>query len=370
MELLTVAVPPCDGAVRDYIVGLLGKVPSEDYRSAGLNAALRLGCEIPLDALPMMLIYSFGMYAVDDIAGYIDSRQSSSDQLLAMLPRFATADPEKSDLPKKAMAVIAVSERAPCVPALKGQLGAADPDLRAMAVAALLAHCDATVVSDIEAATKSTPEVVAILAMHGRISAAQVRSRLADDNLEMEDASFLLVALGAVGSGQDMDVIRDFVARRPDVEEGVRIAAVLALHQLRAPASYASPFLNGIFESTKLALDWVVDVDPARAVRLMREAMERHTGQSFVKFARRLPLEPDDIKFLEAAGASGEDAAAGMLAQVEPAEKVAELLSSTNRRVRSETAAWAPSNPKVSEEALKNSTSPLASFCRESHFAL
>jgi hypothetical protein len=50
-----------------------------------------------------MLIYSFGLFAVDDVAGYIDSRQSSSDQLLAMLPKFATADPERSDLPKKAM---------------------------------------------------------------------------------------------------------------------------------------------------------------------------------------------------------------------------------------------------------------------------
>jgi hypothetical protein len=156
-----------------------------------------------------------------------------------------------------------------------------------------------------------------------------------------------------------MEVIRNFVARRPDAEEGVRIAAVLALHQLHAPASYASPFLNGIFESTKLALDWIVDVDPARAVRLMREAMERHTGESFVKFARRLPLEPADIKFLEGAVASGEDAAAGILAQVQPAEKVVELLSSTNRRVRSETAAWAPANPKMSEEAIANSRSPL-----------
>src|SRR5262245_37324623 len=166
MELLTVAAPPCNEAVRDYIVGLLGKVPSEDYRSAGLNAALRLGCEIPPDALSVMLIYSFGLFAVDDIAGYINSRQSSGDQLLAMLPSFATADPEKSDLPKKAMAVLAISERAPCVPELKGQLDAADPDVRAMAVAALLAHCDASIVRDLEAATPSTPEVVAVLAMH------------------------------------------------------------------------------------------------------------------------------------------------------------------------------------------------------------
>ena len=29
MELLAVAVPPCNGTVRDYIVGLLGKVPSK-----------------------------------------------------------------------------------------------------------------------------------------------------------------------------------------------------------------------------------------------------------------------------------------------------------------------------------------------------
>jgi hypothetical protein len=146
------------------------------------------------------------------------------------------------------------------------------------------------------------------------------------------------------------------VASRPDGEEGVRVAAVLALHQLHAAASYASPFLYGIFESTKLALDWIVDVDPERAVRLMREAKQR---QSFVKFARRLALEPDEIKFLEAAVTRGEDAAAGILAQILPAERVVQLLSNKNRRVRSETAAWAPANPEMSEEALEKSASPL-----------
>jgi hypothetical protein len=215
------------------------------------------------------------------------------------------------------------------------------------------------VVGDVATGAKAAPKVVAVLAMHGRISAAQVRARLAEDDLLVEDASFLLVALGAVGSERDMDAIRDFVARRPDGEEGVRIAAVLALHQLHAPASYASQFLNGIFESTKLALDWIVDVDPAGAVRLMREAMQGRTGHSFVKFARRLPLEPDDIEFLETAVARGDDAAAGILAQIQPAEKVVRLLSNRNRRVRSETAAWAPANPKMSEKAIEESASPL-----------
>lgn len=361
MELLTVSAPPCTGVVRDYIVGLLGKVPSEDYRSAGLNAALRLGCEIPLDALPMMLIYSFGLFAVEDVAGYIDSRQSPSDALLAMLPRFATADPERSDLPKKAMAVIALSTRAQCVPGLKQQLAAADPDVRAMAVAALLAHCDESVVHGIETATPLTPEVILILAMHGRISAEAVRSRLSQDNLEVYDAAFLLVALGAVGSADDTEVIRSFVARRPDAEEGVRIGAVLALHQLRVPASSAKPFLGGIFESAKLAMEWVVDVDPAEAVRLMREAVQRHAGEAFVKFARRLPLQSEDVALLERASKAGDAAAAGILAQTQPARKVLELVLSPDRRVRSAAATWASANPELSAEMLEGSRAPFPS---------
>lgn len=210
------------------------------------------------------------------------------------------------------IAVIDEVERAPCVPALKGQFGAADPDVRAMAVAATLAHCDASVVGDIEAATASSAEVVAILAMHGQISAAEVRSRLAEKDLQVEDASYLLVALGAVGSGEDIEAIRTFVAQRQDTEEGVRIAAVLALHRLHAPSSFAAPFLNGIFESSKLALEWVVDVDPVGSVRLMREAVGRHNGETYVKFARRLPLASGDIEFLVSAVTSGDAAAAGI----------------------------------------------------------
>jgi hypothetical protein len=255
--------------------------------------------------------------------------------------------------------VLAISKRAPCVPELKGQLGAVDPDVRAMAVAALLAHCDTSIVRDFEAAVPSTPEVVAVLAMHGRISPAEIRSRLAADNLDVEDASYLLVALGAVGSGEDIERIRNFVARRPDAEEGVRIAAVLALHRLRAPASLAEPFLNGIFESSKLALEWIVDVEPATAVRLMRDAVDRRNGAAFVKFARRLPLEARDIKFLENAAGNGNAAAAGILAQVQPAEKVVKLLSSPDRRVRSETATWAPANSQMSGEVLDSAQSPL-----------
>jgi hypothetical protein len=362
MELLSVATPPCNKAVGDYIVSLLGKVPSEDYRSAGLSAALRLRCDIPLDALPMMLIYSFGLFAAEDIAGYIDSRQSSSDQLMAMLPKFATADPEKSDLPKKALAVMALSTRAPCEPSLNGQFGASDPDTRAMAVAALLAHCDASVAREIKAAMPLTPEVVAILAMHRLISADDVRSRLAEKNLDVDDASFLLVALGAVGSDEDIARIQDFVAQRPDEEEGVRIAAVLALHRLRAPVSSAVRFLDTIFESTKFTLDWIVDVAPLDAVRLMREAFRNHKGEPFVRFARRLPLSPADIEFLQNA-LKTEDAAmvAGILAQVQPAEKVVELLSSPDRRIRSAAATWASANPQISEEILQTCRTPFPS---------
>ncbi len=268
MELLSVAAPPCKKAVGDYIVSLLGKVPSEDYRSAGLSAALRLRCEIPLDALPMMLIYSFGLFAAEDIAGYVDSRQSSSDQLLAMLPKFAIADPEKSDLPKKALAVMALSARAPCEPSLKGQFGASDPDIRAMAVAALLAHCDASVAREIKAAIPLTPETVAILAMHRLISADDVRSRLAERNLDVDDASFLLVALGAVGSDEDIARIQNFVAQRPDEEEGVRIAAVLALHRPLCSITLPSPlgFLSSMWLcSTDRMLHLIAFHDSGRA---------------------------------------------------------------------------------------------------------
>jgi hypothetical protein len=33
------------------------------------------------------------------------------------------------------------------------------------------------------------------------------------------------------------------------------------------------------------------------AVRLMREAVERRSGEAFIKFAQRLPLTPGDIEF-------------------------------------------------------------------------
>lgn len=152
------------------------------------------------------------------------------------------------------------------------------------------------------------------------------------------------------------------MAQRPDAEEGVRIAAVLALHRLHAPASSATPFLGSIFESAKLALDWVVDVEPLRAVHLMREAVGNHKGEPFVKFARRLPLSPADIEFLEDA-LKTEDAAtaAGILAQVQPAKKVVELLLSLNRRVRSAAAAWAPANPQISEEIVESCRTPFPS---------
>ena len=101
-------------------------------------------------------------------------------------------------------------------------------------------------------------------------------------------------------------------------------------------------------------MDWIVDIDPAGAVRLMREAVDRHNGESFVKFARRLPLAPGDIELLESAVRSGDAAAAGILAQVQPAEKVVELLSSRGRRVRSVAALWAWANPQMSEETLEN----------------
>ena len=171
------------------------------------------------------------------------------------------------------MAVIPTSSRASCLPILKEQLCVADPDVRAMAVAALLAHCDPSIVSEIKSVTPLTPEVIAILAMHKQISAEEVRARLRDEYLEVFDASFLLVALGAVGSLEDVATIRDFLAR-PPIPRRSAIAAVLALHEVRAPVSSADSFRSSIFVFAKLALDWIVDIDLNEAVRLMREAMK------------------------------------------------------------------------------------------------
>ena len=168
----------------DYIVGLLGKVPSEDYRASALNAALRLGCAIPVDALAESLIYSFGLFETEDLAGYIDSNQPSGDELLAMLPAFAQADADKSDLPLKAMAVVAQTQRAPCIPRIDGkQLHVANPDVRAMAAMALLAHCNADVADEIRLSGPLTPELISILAAFDRVTADEVRTKIADENL-------------------------------------------------------------------------------------------------------------------------------------------------------------------------------------------
>jgi hypothetical protein len=61
------------------------RVPSEDYRASALNGALRLGCTVPVDALAETLIYSFGLFAAEDVAGYIESNQPSGDELLEAL---------------------------------------------------------------------------------------------------------------------------------------------------------------------------------------------------------------------------------------------------------------------------------------------
>jgi hypothetical protein len=362
MELMSVVPGPCEDAEHEYIVGLLGKVPSEDYRASALNGALRLGCTVPVDALAETLIYSFGLFAAEDVAGYIESNQPSGDELLAMLPAFAQADPDKSDLPLKAMAVIAMIPSAPCIPGLKKQLRVADPDVRAMAANALLAHCNADIVNDIRSSSPLSPELISILAAYGRISPDEVRTRIADENLETFDASYLLIALGAVGSRDDIATIKKFVERRPDTEEGVRIAAVLALHELKAPASEATPFLGGIFESSRFALDWVTDVDPKAALRLMRDAIGNGSGASFVKFGARLPLAAEDIAFLESQlDTASRGAAAGILAQVQPAEEVIKLLTNPNRQIRSEAADWAPTNSHVSESILDKLHTPLPS---------
>jgi HEAT repeat protein len=362
MELLSVVPGPCADAEREYIVGLLGKVPSEDYRASALNGALRLGCAIPVDALAETLIYSFGLFAVEDVAGYIESNQPSGDELLTMLPAFAQADPDKSDLPLKAMAVISMIPRAPCIPGLRKQLHAANPDVRAMAANALLAHCDADIVNEIRSSGPLAPELISVLAAYGHSSPDEVRTRLADENLETFDASYLLIALGAMGSRDDIATIKKFVERRPDTEEGVRIAAVLALHELKAPASEATPFLSGIFESSKFALDWVIDVEPKAAVRLRREAMGNGNGASYVRFGARLPLAPEDIAFLESQlDTVGRGAAAGILAQVQPPEGVIKLLSSPIREIRSEAADWAPVNSHVSETILDQLHTPVPS---------
>jgi hypothetical protein len=105
---------------------------------------------------------------------------------------------------------------------------------------------------------------------------------------------------------------------RPDAEEGVRIAAMLALHRLHAPASFAAPFLNGIFESSKLALEWIVDVDPAGSgpsdargrgtaqrgsVHQVRTASAPHSGRHRILKARSGAETPRRRFKLESDGA-------------------------------------------------------------------
>jgi hypothetical protein len=46
---------------------------------------------------------------------------------------------------------------------------------------------------------------------------------------------------------------------------------------------------------------------------------------------------------------------------VQSAEKVVELLSSPDRRIRSAAATWAPANPQISEEILKTCRTPFPS---------
>ncbi|TIL43282.1 caspase family protein [Mesorhizobium sp.] len=362
MELLSSLSPPCDDLKRSYVAGLLSKVPSEDYRSAAINAALRLGCHLSTDEMAMMLVSSFSLFGVEDVAGYIDTNHGAGegDALLTMLPTFALADSERSDLPRKALAVVARSRRADCMPELTRQLKARDASTVAAAAAALLAHCPQDMVDRVKETAELNPELIALLAMRGGISVADVRSRLAAPDLDVFDAAYLLVALGAVGSQQDADEIVRFVGRRPDGEEGVRIAAVAALHRLRAPTRMAKPFLGGIFESSQLALDWVVDLDPAEARRLMRESMQADNGASFSRLARQLQLGPEDLAFLEQKlSEPSAESAAALLAQVQSPTKVAALLSSPVRAIRAGAARYAVANPLVSETLLTAIEAPI-----------
>jgi hypothetical protein len=89
--------------------------------------------------------------------------------------------------------------------------------------------------------------------------------------------------------------------------------------------------------------------------------VERHEGEAYVKFARRLPLQADDVALLERASKVGDAAAAGILAQTQPTEKVLDLVLSPNRRVRSAATTWAPANPEISEEALERRVTPFPS---------
>lgn len=371
MELLSVLRPPCDETISKYIGSLLVDVPNDDYRSAAFQAALRLQCPIPVQDLAMGLVQSFAFFGVQDVAGYIDSRGSSSNQLLAMLPAFAVADPEKSDLPAKAMAVIARSARASCHPAIKSQLSAKDPDVQAMAAAALLAHCDGEALAAVTAQSPRSSKLTSILAAYDLVSAEEIRKQLAVPQLDTFDAQYLLLALGAVGTKDDIKIIQEFVKARPDSEEGVRIGAVMALHELKAPVSYAVPFLYSQFESGKLAVDWIVDVDPKEALRIMREAFRRGQGSRFMNVATRLPFNADDIAFLEERlGGPDRGVAAAILVQVANIDTVVKLLNSPDFEVRSNAVEFATTNRNVTDAVLAqlqtSSPTKIAEELRES----
>lgn len=350
MELLSATSPPCDDIKKAYIVGLLGEGPAEDYRASALSAALRLDCQLTVPDLANVLIYSFGLFAIEDIAGYVDV-DPTGEQLLTLLPTFALADPAESELPRKSMLVIARSKRAGCYPEIQKQLQSSDTNIQLAAAAALLAHCPPEIAQQVRAAVTLSAEMIAVLAMHGAVSVAEIRQRLSTPNLDVFDAAYLLLALGSVGTAWDADEIIQYTSTRPDSEEGIQLAAVAGLRQLGAPSSLAEPFLQGTLKSSQNALQWVVEVEPAGAVARMRTAMGNGTGGIFERFGQQLTLRENDLDFLrgELSGRSARSAAA-ILAQVTRESEVAELLSSSAWEVRVGALTYAVANPQVTSE--------------------